>query len=335
MVDRPKITEYSSVSTENEKVGTIGITGADPVSNIDDALQTMMAHLADMNAGTAPLDDTFTIASTDPLKGRFRFDASQVGNSTTQVLTVPNVSGSLVVSDENGVIPAALLPDVISASADAALNEKVVKTGDIMTGALSAPQIISTAAKTDVVDGNTNGVIKDQNQYWGVRQSTANDFCVDVFNGGAPLNALKITQDGYVLKPNQPIASVSGAAIGTVGLRIYKTIFLNQGGHYDKDTGRFNCPADGVYFVTAFDMKSTTGEAGSVAMSVSRGGISVSTQVSAAGYNYASAGAYASASVSVAVHASAGDYLEIAANSSTAGGVHSAAHGGATFMLIG
>lgn len=105
-----KISEYSQTPIGNEDVGNIGITGDAPVSNIDDALQTIMAHLADMNAGTSPLSDTFTLSSTLSSQGNVRFDASLVGNSTTQVLTVPNASGVILTDttllNEDGKITA-------------------------------------------------------------------------------------------------------------------------------------------------------------------------------------------------------------------------------------
>lgn len=346
---KTKIAEYSQTPIGNEDVGNIGITGEAPVSNIDDALQTIMAHLADMNAGTAPLDDTFTLSSTVVGQGNVRFDASQVGNSTTQVLTVPNASGIILTDttllDENGkiaadvtgnaataddagllngqigsfyqnadninagtisaerlpatissnttgnantaddasnlnsqnaafyqnasnlnagIIPVERLPDVISVSAQAGLDEKTAKSGDIMTGALSAPQIISTAIKTDDITGNIYGVIKDQNQYWGIRQSASDDFCVDVHNNGVPLNALKITQDGYVLKPNQPSFEARTFASRTgAGRLIFDDIEHNTGNHYDQLSGVFTVPVAGKYLVTLFSgYKATSGHIG-------------------------------------------------------------------------
>lgn len=105
---KDKISDYSTTANSNTDVGGIGIQGTDPVHNMDNGLREIMSHLADMNEGISPLDDTFTIACSVAGQGNVRFDASLVDSSTTQVLTVPNASGVILTDttllDENGKI---------------------------------------------------------------------------------------------------------------------------------------------------------------------------------------------------------------------------------------
>ena len=78
-------------------------------------------------------------------------------------------------------------------------------------------------------------------------------------------NIINITTDGHIIKPKTPHvlamgfhSHVSGTHFGT-----FQTITTNTGTHYNNSTGRFTCPVDGRYFVSAFSgYKQATNHAG-------------------------------------------------------------------------
>lgn len=152
--------------TASEAFKMIGITGDAPVSNINDALQTIMAHLADMNAGTSPLDDTFTLSSILSSQGNVRFDASLVGNSTTQVLTVPNASGVILTDttllDEDGKIAADVTGNAATADDAGLLNGQdgsfYQNAGNINAGTISTERLPATISSDTLGSAsNLNG----------------------------------------------------------------------------------------------------------------------------------------------------------------------------------
>ena len=74
------------------------------------------------------------------------------------------------------------------------------------------------------------------------------------FKTGGTTTAMTIDKDGRVTKPLTPhlfavgfTSHVSGTDFGK-----FQTITTNTGSHYDNTTGRFTCPVDGRYLVTAF-----------------------------------------------------------------------------------
>ena len=69
-----KITEYSSTNATNTSVGSVGIAGTNNISNLDNAIREMMTHLAETNAGTYPVDDTWSFCDPADRTKIFRFD---------------------------------------------------------------------------------------------------------------------------------------------------------------------------------------------------------------------------------------------------------------------
>jgi hypothetical protein len=62
---------------------------------MDDSVREIMSHLAETNAGTAPLDDTFSLCDPADATKKVRLDAGNVTAGQTRVLTVPNFDGTI------------------------------------------------------------------------------------------------------------------------------------------------------------------------------------------------------------------------------------------------
>lgn len=96
-----KITEYSATNATNTSVGSVGITGTNNISNLDNAIRELMTHLAETNAGTYPVDDTWTFCDPSDRTKKFRFDGVGITTGNTRVVTMPDgdvtiPSGTLV-----------------------------------------------------------------------------------------------------------------------------------------------------------------------------------------------------------------------------------------------
>jgi hypothetical protein len=84
------ITDYDTDPANNTDVGNIGIQGSNIPSNFDNSQREIMSHLADMNAGTSPLHDTFAVADPADLTKKVRIDAGNVTAGQTRVITAPD-----------------------------------------------------------------------------------------------------------------------------------------------------------------------------------------------------------------------------------------------------
>lgn len=88
---KTKISEYDSTAGNNTDID--GISLAENVmvpSDLNNALREILAHLADMNAGTSAIQDTFAISDPADDTKQIRFDAGSVTASNTRVLTAPD-----------------------------------------------------------------------------------------------------------------------------------------------------------------------------------------------------------------------------------------------------
>lgn len=88
---KTKISEYDSSASNNTDLDNIALSENVMVpSDLNNFCREIMAHLADMNAGTSAIQDTFTLSDpTDDTK-RIRFDAVDITTATTRVLTAPD-----------------------------------------------------------------------------------------------------------------------------------------------------------------------------------------------------------------------------------------------------
>lgn len=86
---KDKITDYSATASSNTDIGSVNLAENSMLpSDVNNALREQMSHLAEMNAGTYPIADTFTLADPTDLTKKFRFDGVGITTSNTRVLTV-------------------------------------------------------------------------------------------------------------------------------------------------------------------------------------------------------------------------------------------------------
>ena len=120
---KDKITDYSATNASNTDVGGIGILGSNTISNFDNAVREVMTHLAEVNAGTYPLADTFTLADPADLTKKVRIDAGNVTAGQTRVLAMPDQNVTVTAD------AADLLAQVLSSTQ----KNKVVKVNNAGT----------------------------------------------------------------------------------------------------------------------------------------------------------------------------------------------------------
>lgn len=95
------ITDYSSTAASNTDIGGINVQGSAAISNADDAFREVASHLADTNAGISPWADTMTIGDAADLTKEVRFELSGITAGQTRVVTMPDASGTLMLSGSN------------------------------------------------------------------------------------------------------------------------------------------------------------------------------------------------------------------------------------------
>jgi len=148
---KTKISEYDSSSSANTDIDSIDLgEGTMVPSDVNNALREVMAHLADMNAGTAAIQDTFTLSDPADDTKQVRIDAGNITTATTRVLTAPDaditVAGLSLAQEftKTQNFDATTLTDAASISWDASANQVTsVTIADSRT----------MAAPTNMVDG--------------------------------------------------------------------------------------------------------------------------------------------------------------------------------------
>jgi hypothetical protein len=148
---KTKISEYDATASNNTDVDSIDLgEGTMVPSDVNNAFREIMAHLADMNAGTSAIKDTFTLSDpTDDTK-QVRFDAVGITTGNTRVLTVPDADATIAglsIAQEftkTQNFNATTLTDAATISWDASANQvtSVTLAGDR-----------TFAAPTNMVDG--------------------------------------------------------------------------------------------------------------------------------------------------------------------------------------
>ena len=89
------ITDYDTDPANNTDVGGIGVQGNNIPSNFDNSQREIMSHLADMNAGTSPLHDTFAVADPADLTKKARIDAGNVTAGQTRAIIMDDADVDL------------------------------------------------------------------------------------------------------------------------------------------------------------------------------------------------------------------------------------------------
>lgn len=87
---KDKITDYSATAANNADVGGINIDEGCPAPNLNNMGREIMSHLAETNAGTYPVADTWTFGDPADLTKRFRFDGGAITAGQTRVVTIPD-----------------------------------------------------------------------------------------------------------------------------------------------------------------------------------------------------------------------------------------------------
>jgi hypothetical protein len=148
---KTKISEYDGTASNNTDLDSIALgEGIMVPSDLNNALREMMAHLADMNAGTSAIQDTFTLSDpTDDTK-QVRFDAEDITTATTRVLTAPDADVTIAGLEKaqeytkTQNFDATTLTDAASISWDASANQVT---------SVTITDNRTMAAPTNMVDG--------------------------------------------------------------------------------------------------------------------------------------------------------------------------------------
>lgn len=87
---KDKITDYDATNANNTDVGGVNIDEGCPAPNMNNMGRELMSHLAETNAGTYPVADTWSFADPGDLTKIVRLDAGNVTAGQTRVITAPD-----------------------------------------------------------------------------------------------------------------------------------------------------------------------------------------------------------------------------------------------------
>ena len=163
---KTQINEYDSTASNNTDIDSIDLgEGTMLPSSVNNALREMMAHLADMNAGTSVIDDTFTLADPADNTKKFRMDGVGITTGNTRVLTVQDtdltVAGINVAQEFSKTqnFNATTLTDAATIAWDAAQNQvtSVTLDGNRTFGAPTNQVDGAVYVLTIIQDASTGG----------------------------------------------------------------------------------------------------------------------------------------------------------------------------------
>lgn len=89
---------------------------------------------------------------------------------------------------------------------------------------------------------------------------------------GASNAGIRVTQNGYVLKPNLPAFSVDGATFSGKTFLGGTTTYVNNGSHFNASNGRFTAPVAGLYL---FSFSLTTEDSNSHFVNLILNGVAI------------------------------------------------------------
>jgi len=146
-----KISQYSQTASSNSDINSIDLgEGTMVPSDVNNALRQILAHLADMNAGTSAIQDTFTLSDPADDTKRVRVDAVGITTGNTRVLTAPDADVTIAGLEaaqeftKTQNFNATTLTDAASISWDASANQVT---------SVTLTDNRTLAAPTNMVDG--------------------------------------------------------------------------------------------------------------------------------------------------------------------------------------
>ena len=178
---KTKISEYDATSSSNTDIDSIDLgEGTMVPSDVNNALREVMAHLADMNAGTAAIQDTFTLSDPADDTKQVRIDAVGITTATTRVLTAPDADVTIAGLEaaqeftKTQNFNATTLTDAASISWDASANQVTsVTIADSRTMAAPTNMVDGACYVITVIQDGTGGYTMSWNAVFKFAAATA------------------------------------------------------------------------------------------------------------------------------------------------------------------
>ena len=178
---KTKISEYDVTASSNTDIDSIDLgEGTMVPSDVNNALREVMAHLADMNAGTAAIQDTFTLSDPDDDTKQVRIDAVGITTATTRVLTAPDADVTIAGLEaaqeftKTQNFNATTLTDAASISWDASTNQVTsVTIADSRTMAAPTNMVDGAVYVITVIQDGTGGYTMSWNAVFKFAGATA------------------------------------------------------------------------------------------------------------------------------------------------------------------
>jgi hypothetical protein len=201
---KDKLTDYSSTNASNTDVGGVGITGTNNISNLDNAIREMMTHLAETNAGTYPVDDTWSFCDPSDKTKKFRFDGGSITAGNTRVVTMP---------DGNVTIPSGTL---VTEAASQTLTNKTLTAPTLTAPVLGTPASGTLTNATGLpLSSGVTGTLPAANG--GTAQSTYTQGDILYASATNTLSKLAKGTSGQVLTMNSTVPTWATHASITLG----------------------------------------------------------------------------------------------------------------------
>ena len=138
---------------------------------------------------------------------------------------------------------------------------------------------------------------------------------------------LRISSDGHVTKPNQPMCSFVVANTSAGNYMTHNAVLTNNGSHFNTSNNRFVCPVAGFYYASIMVMSNNSDT--TMDLELHKNGSNASNIL--VPYSAATGGSYNQAVGSCIIECSANDYLQFKLNS---GSVYQGRHSNISFCLL-
>ena len=147
--------------------------------------------------------------------------------------------------------------------------------------------------------------------------------------GSSPREAMRITQDGIVTKPYQPILSMTVSnSLLSGNYMTHNSVLTNNGNHYNTSTSKFVCPVAGFYYASIMVMSNNSDTTMDLELHIN-GSNANNILVP---YQASTGGQYNQVSGSCILQCAESAELQFKLNS---GSIYSGRHSNITFALIG